>query len=278
MKKSIMGFFTLLSIFSFAIIFPATAQTFTIFGTTVPRNPAVTDDSAAVTLGVKFSSNQAGTVSGIRFYRGHRAASGGYVAKLFSASGTRLAQATANNDTCSIPCWEQVNFVSPISIAANTTYIAAYYTTNGSYADDTGTNGGLTNKVTNGPLTAPASASVGGNGVYTYSTGFPNQTWMDSNYYVDVVFTPSAPALQMTFNPTMPSIPSSTPSGTTVATVVVTWTNGAPFTGTLAFAAPNGDDNHTFALSGSNIIINPSGPGVGADGGTTQNITVQAMQ
>jgi hypothetical protein len=46
--------------------------------------------------------------------------------------------------------------------------------------------GGLTNGASNGPLIAPASSQVGGNGVYTYSTGFPNQTWQDSNYYVDV--------------------------------------------------------------------------------------------
>jgi len=44
--------------------------------------------------------------------------------------------------------------------------------------------------VTNGPLTAPASSSSGGNGVYAYgsSSAFPTNTFNASNYWVDVVF------------------------------------------------------------------------------------------
>ena len=154
----------------------------TMFGNVTPQNPVIAD--SAVTLGVKFYSTQAGTIAGIRFYRGH-SNSNGYTVKLFSASGSLLASAATSKDTCAVPCWEQVNFASPISIAANTTYVAAYYTSNGDYADDEYTNGGLTNGASNGPLIAPASSQVGGNGVYTYSTGLPNQTWHDSNYYVE---------------------------------------------------------------------------------------------
>jgi hypothetical protein len=83
-------------------------------------------------------------------------------------------------------------FSAPISIAANTTYVAAYYTPNGRYADNYF---GLNTGVSSGPLNVPASATVGGNGVYYYGLGFPNSTWKASNYYVDVLFTsaPSAP-------------------------------------------------------------------------------------
>jgi hypothetical protein len=85
--------------------------------------------------------------------------------------------------------------------------------------------------------------------------------------------------MQMVFNSPSPSIPANAASGTTVATVMVTWSDGSPFTGTLNLnRAPYADDSHTFALSGNNIVINQSGPDVGADGGATQNITVQAVQ
>lgn len=249
----------------------------TLFGTATPLMPA-DPDTNSVTLGVKFKSTQAGTVSAIRFYRAVKNTSG-YAVKLFNSSGSVLAQARATSDTCTIPCWEQISFASPISISPNTIYVAAYYTSNGRYPDDSGTNGGLFNAVNNGPLTAPASSTVGGNGVYTYSTGFPNQTWQNSNYYVDVVFAPSAPTMQMVFNSPSPSIPANAAPGTTVATVTVLWSDGSPFTGTLNLnQAPYADDSHTFALSGNNVVINPSGPGVGADGDTTQNITVQAVQ
>jgi hypothetical protein len=139
------------------------AQTVSLFGNRVPSTP-VDSDTAAVTLGVKFWTSQPGTIAGIRFYRSHKASSTGYTVKLFSASGRLLASAKTGKDTCAVPCWEQVDFASPISIAANTTYVAAYYTGNGQYADD---QYGLSNGTTSGPLVAPASAQVGGNGVYT---------------------------------------------------------------------------------------------------------------
>jgi hypothetical protein len=39
-----------------------------------------------------------------------------------------------------------------------------------------------------GPLHAPASPLVSGNGVYAYgASAFPTNTWRGSNYWVDVV-------------------------------------------------------------------------------------------
>jgi hypothetical protein len=259
---------------------PACAQAISIFGNKVPQIPDVTDDTAAVTLGVKFYSTQAGTIAGIRFYRGHQASSSGYTVKLFTAGGQLLASAQTGKDTCAVPCWEQVYFASPVSISANTTYVASYYTANGNYADDTGSMG-LASAVINGPLVAPASSTVGGNGVYTYSTystGFPNQTWQQSNYYVDISFTPAAPNLMISINPTNPVISAEVAPGTVVATVNVTWSDGSPFTGSLGFGSPYSNDGGIFALSGNQIIVNPSGPGVSRDGGTTQNITIVATQ
>jgi hypothetical protein len=161
------------------------AQSLSIFGNVSPETP-VAADAGAVTLGVKFRSTQPGRVSGIRFYRG-AASPDGYVVKLVAASGSLLATARASKDTCVIPCWERVSFRSPVILAANTTYIAAYYASNGRYAVD---KNGLTNGHSAGPLLAPASDTVDGNGFYTYSTGFPNQTWHNSNYYVDTYLRP----------------------------------------------------------------------------------------
>jgi hypothetical protein len=246
-----------------------------IFGNAVPSNP-LEADTAAVTLGVKFWSSQAGTISGIRFYRGAKN-SFGYVARLYSAAGTLLAQATLATDSCAVPCWEQANFASSVPVAANTTYVASYYTSNGRYADGYY---GLGNGTSYGTLTAPASSAVGGNGVYYYGKGFPNQTWEASNYFVDVVFTPSAQTryLVLNFSPQKPSIPSTALAGTVVATMMPSWSDGSPFTGTLSFASPYSNDQGTFAISGNSLILNPSGPSLSADANTTQNVTVVATQ
>jgi hypothetical protein len=82
--------------------------------------------------------------------------------------------------------WQGVQFDKPVQIAANTTYIASYHS-NGDYTE---TDNYFTAAHANGPLTAPASASSGGNGVFVYGSGvnFPSSTWIAANYWVDVIF------------------------------------------------------------------------------------------
>ena len=94
---------------------------------------------------------------------------------------------------------------------------------------------------------------------------------------------PPPPTLTMTFNPRMPSIPASTPRGTTVATVTAAWSDGSPFSGTLMFTSPYENAGGTFALScqqcaTANIVLDPTGPGISQDGGMTLNISVVATQ
>jgi hypothetical protein len=99
-----------------------------------------------------------------------------------------------------------------------------------------------------------------------------------ANYYVDIAFTPSAPSLTVSFNPPKPSIPSNAPANTVVAKVIASWSNGSPFTGTLSFGPPYSNDAAIFAISGNDLIINPSGSGVSSDANTTQNVTIVATQ
>jgi hypothetical protein len=248
------------------------AQSISIFGNAVPSDP--TGGGKTVTLGVKFWSSQAGTVSAIRFYRA-ATSSNGYVASLYSTGGTVLGSATLNSDSCSVPCWEVANFASPIPISANTTYVAAYYSPSGEGAGDPEE---LKNGVTNGPLTAPASSAVGGNGVYNSKNAFPKSSHEASNYYVDVLFVPTGTTLTLSFSPPNPGIPANAPLGTVVATITPAWSDGSPFTGTLSFGPPYSNDQGVFAISGGNLIVNPNGPGVSSDANTTLNVTIVATQ
>src|SRR5437588_5433422 len=86
------------------------------------------NNDAPVTLGVKFRSDVSGSVTGIGFYKG-AGNNGTHVGLLYSSTGTVLAQATFSGETAS--GWQQVNFSSPVSIAANTIYLAAFFTTSG---------------------------------------------------------------------------------------------------------------------------------------------------
>src|SRR5213078_770360 len=114
------------------------------------------------TLGVKFRSDVNGSVTGIRFYKG-AGNNGTHTGLLYSSAGAVLAQATFSGETAS--GWQQVNFSSPVAILANTTYIAAYFSTSG-YAYDGSYFSG--NGADNPPLHALRSGVDGLNGVFAY--------------------------------------------------------------------------------------------------------------
>jgi hypothetical protein len=78
--------------------------------------------------------------------------------------------------------------------------------------------------------------------------------------------------------PNTPRAPDIAPSGTVVARYSVRMSDNSPFTGTVRFGPPYYDNDGRFALRDSNIIINPSSPGIGPNRGTiTDNITLEAI-
>jgi hypothetical protein len=88
---------------------------------------------------------------------------------------------------------------------------------------------------------------------------------------------PPPPTLTLVVAPAMPTIPSSTPLGTTVATLQGVWSDRSPFTGSYAFVSPNYDAD-TYSISGSKLIVAPNGPGVGSAGGSVEHVTMEAVQ
>ena len=138
-----------------------------------------------VELGVKFRSDVAGTITGIRFYKAITN-TGTHVGNLWSSTGSLLASGTFSGETAS--GWQQLNFTTPVAITANTVYVASYHANTGHYSVNQ--NYFSSAGVDNAPLHALANGVSGGNGVYAYGTSsaFPNSTWNSSNYWVDVVF------------------------------------------------------------------------------------------
>jgi hypothetical protein len=166
---------------SLTVNYPVAAQS--LFNTGDTPSIVTENDPNSVELGVRFVPSVTGTISGIRFYKGSQN-TGTHVADLWSATGTLLATATFTNETAS--GWQQVNLSTPVVVTAGTTYVVSYHT-NGDYSANPGY---FTSAHTNGELTAPASGTGGGNGLYAYGTGqiFPTNTFGAGNYWVDVVF------------------------------------------------------------------------------------------
>ncbi len=151
--------------------------------------PSLVDGGAdkSVELGVRFRSDVAGWITGIRFYKAS-ANTGTHVGCLWTTTGSRLASATFAGETAS--GWQEVSFASPVAISANTVYVASYHARSGHYSADS--NYFATAGVDNAPLHALANGASGANSVYAYGTNslFPTKTWVAANYWVDVVFHP----------------------------------------------------------------------------------------
>ena len=211
---------------------PAQAATFWPSSPT-PGTPAVWDDTSAVTLGVPFYTDTAGQVTGVRFYKASTNR-GTHIGSLWSSGGTELASVTFSGETAA--GWQQANFSSPVSIAANTTYVIAYFAPSGSYADDqyyawTSLN------------SAPLHIS-GSTGVYAYGSGstFPTESWNRSNYWVDVVFAPGSSG-----GPTLHSI-SGTVTGTGATLTLSGNTSGSTQTNSAGVFSFSGLANGSYVI------------------------------
>ena len=159
----------------------------TIFDFGTPATPD-SGDGHSVVLGVKFSTSVAGTVTGIRFYKTSTNI-GTHVGSLWTTGGTLLASGTFTGESAS--GWQQLTFSSPVSITANTTYLASYFAPKGHYSD---TSGGFGSSGVNNPPLSALANSVSVDGVYAYSSSnvFPTSTYKATNYWVDIDFQPSS--------------------------------------------------------------------------------------
>jgi hypothetical protein len=224
-----------------------------------------------IEVGVKFKSDVFGTVNGVRFYKS-AANTGTHVGSLWTTSGQRLAQATFSGESAS--GWQSVTFSSPVPITPGTTYVASYFAPNGHYA---GTPNYFyypapfgSTRLDSPPLHAIKANGTTANGVYDYAatSTFPTSTYNASNYWVDVMFSPSsAPGTVTNVNAT---------AGT--GSAALTWTapaSGGPPSSYKITPYIGSTAQTPTTINGSppapNTIIN------GLTGGTTYTFTVQAI-
>ncbi len=174
-----------------------------IFSSSATPQGAAATDSTPTEVGVKIRTDVSGWINGVRFYKGAGNV-GTHIGTLWSASGQKLATVTFANETAG--GWQETLFSNPVAVSANTTYVVSYFAPNGHYAY-TSNQFGL-GAVDNAPLHALASGGDGPNGVFrSGASGFPGDSFGNTNYWVDVVFSTAAPA-----DTTPPSVVTATPA------------------------------------------------------------------
>ena len=155
--------------------------------TDAPLGDAAQDQ--AIEVGVKLRSDEAGYISALRFYKQPNN-TGTHVGHVWSASGQLLAEAEFTSETAS--GWQQADLPAPVPIPADTTFVVSYHSSLGFFPM---TPWALSLGLDRAPLHAPSDAAAGGNGVYRYGpSGFPDQSWNATNYWVDAMFSQTPPA------------------------------------------------------------------------------------
>jgi hypothetical protein len=148
-----------------------------IFTTQTPASS--TTDGVDYELGTRFTSSSAGRITAIRFYKAARE-SGTHTGRIWSAAGQQLASVVFSGESAS--GWQQQVLASPLAIEANAEYLVTVNTGGGYYVT---TDGGLNSQITSGDL----KTVVGSNGRYGPVGTYPTNSWENSNYFRDVVFT-----------------------------------------------------------------------------------------
>ncbi len=153
--------------------------------------PTILDpgDTHPTEVGVTFRADADGYITGVRFYKGS-ANTGTHKGNLWSSTGALLGTADFAAETAS--GWQQVLFNQSIPVTANTSYVASYFAPAGHYSGDS--QYFATNGIDTPPLHALQDGVSGPNGIYIYSpsSAFPTATYNAANYWVDVIYTPTA--------------------------------------------------------------------------------------
>ena len=145
-----------------------------------PGTPSASD-SDSVNLGVAFTPDTDGVVTGIRFYKtpGNL---GPHTVGLWSASGAALGSAAVTAEGAS--GWQTAMFSAPVSVSAGTSYIASYRAPAGRYSYTLNQLGAQLDK---SPLHTPVSA-----GRFAYGGVAAPLNSSSTNYFVDPIFTVAA--------------------------------------------------------------------------------------
>ncbi|HSX43541.1 MAG TPA: DUF4082 domain-containing protein, partial [Candidatus Saccharimonadales bacterium] len=171
-----------------AFLAMAATTTSSLWSTSTLPKTIDSGENGSIELGVRFKSNVAGYVTGVRFYKS-ALNKGTHTGSLWDKSGKLLASVTFTGESAS--GWQTANFAQPVSVASGTVYTISYHAPQGHFS----INNNYFNKMalTNGHLTALRERSGQPNGVFTYTAGtsYPAQNGDGDNFWVDVLFSTS---------------------------------------------------------------------------------------
>ncbi|WP_206687269.1 DUF4082 domain-containing protein, partial [Microbacterium yannicii] len=157
-----------------------------VFGEAKPPIESA-NDSQALELGLRFTAEVDGYITGVRFYKG-AANTGQHTGSLWSAQGTRVATVLFSGESAT--GWQTALFDEPVEVVAGQQYTVSYTAPQGGYAYNEyywPYQARATSPLKVSSATGDATA-----GVFGTAGTWPKTTFHESNYYVDALFEPAA--------------------------------------------------------------------------------------
>lgn len=212
-----------------------------VFGAEVPET-ASANDAGSIELGLRFSPESDGFVTGVRFFKG-ATNRGAHTGSLWDANGSRLASVAFSNETAT--GWQTAEFLNPVQVSAGMQYTVSYSAPSGGYS--------MTNSYwpyksrSTSPVIVSAAVGTQTAGVFGSIGAWPRETYQESNYFVDVVFdkadtsplrlasrTPRADASSIALNADVSATFTRNANPTTVS-IVVKDSQGGSVPGTVSY-------------------------------------------
>ncbi|WP_425956184.1 N,N-dimethylformamidase beta subunit family domain-containing protein [Xylanimonas sp. McL0601] len=153
-----------------------------VFGSAVPALASV-DDTSAVELGLRFEPQVDGVVEGVRFYKG-AANAGTHTGSLWSDTGQLLARVELTDETST--GWQDARFQRPVPVEAGQSYTVSYTAPRGGYANEAAAF--ASGSLDAAPLTVEGGFGAKPSGVFGSPGTFPQQSFSNAAYFVDVLF------------------------------------------------------------------------------------------
>lgn len=172
------------------VVEPETPDSISLFIPWTTPNSQFYQESGTIHLGTRFSATQAGQITELRYWRDPLDSGDTDIrtGRLWNADGTLMGvvQFTSAPGESG---WQVAELSIPVNLIAGLEYIVSYETQNNYVA----TQGFFTNPH-DGPF-GYLMAAGGANGVFGYGAGniMPTRSYLSSNYWVDVGFSPTTP-------------------------------------------------------------------------------------
>ncbi len=213
------------------------------------------DTGDATELGVKFSVTKPTTVTGIKVYRSDSSVR---IGSLWNVATQRRATTgilqPGSQSGATEPTWVTATFAKPIVVEPGESFIASYYSPQGTYSVSSGV---YAAKKTDGPIVYPALA-----GTMTTQAGQMPNTAGSSSYLVEVLYegkTSSVP-------PTTAGAPKITATASTASSISLAWTSASIAQGTqytvryTASGSPTSREDTVDASKGDGITLDDLTP------------------